>query len=250
MELLRVESSRVRRGGVWWWRHGMDEGSQGGSSRTAHLHHTTLIDHSVVCTTLRQLVHVWGFTWAPRYFLWTNILSRKPHMIYGQGIPSVREFWQLHILLRLLSPEGVDWWSLAHVWQSRDRSIRERHGRHCGSSKLAVGRDNKQVGKWLEKYRMVPLIWELVSSLGNEDGDSSLPTTPHPLPSMVRILKLSTPSLCSEPFCVLWVLHLMLVREGWVDICGRGETSVLFLDSLMVHILKWDSREISVWMNE
>ena len=64
-------------------------------------------------------------------------------MAVGQGIPCVRGFRLLHILLRCLSPQGVDVRNLAHVWQFPNRSIRGRRGRRCGSSKLAVDRDNK-----------------------------------------------------------------------------------------------------------
>ena len=109
-------------------------GSQGGGSRTRSSHHATLITYFVVCMTLGLFGHVKGFSQAPKYFPQTNILSRIPGTIVGQGIPCVRGFQLSHILLRRLSPQGVGLRNSACVQQSPDRLIREKHGRHHESS--------------------------------------------------------------------------------------------------------------------
>ena len=109
--------------------------------------HNPFISHFVVCMTLKLFEHVEGFFWVTRCFLQRNILSRTPDMIVGQGIPCVRGFQLSHTPLCCLSPWGVDLQSSVHVQLFPDRSIRERCGRHCGSSRLAVDRGNKQAGR-------------------------------------------------------------------------------------------------------
>ena len=109
--------------------------------------HNPFISHFVVCMTLKLFERVEGFFWVPRCFLQRNVLSRTPDMIVGQGIPCVRGFQLSRTPLRHLSPQGVDLQSSVHVWLFPDRSIRERCGRHCGSSRSAVDGGNKQAGR-------------------------------------------------------------------------------------------------------
>ena len=52
--------------------------------------------------------------------------------------------------------------------------IRERHGRHCVSSRSAVDGDDMQLGKQLAKFQTALLVLELASLLGIRDGDSFL----------------------------------------------------------------------------
>ena len=81
---------------------------EGGGSRTLGLHHSiSFISHSVVCTSLTGFEHVVGLSQVPKCFLQNSILSRTLGMFVNQGIPSVRECWPLHILLRRLSPLEV-----------------------------------------------------------------------------------------------------------------------------------------------
>ena len=84
---------------IWW----------GKAARELKVHTTQslLICRFVVCTSVELFGCVKGFSRVPRYSLPRNILSMTPGMIIGQGIPYVREFWQLHTLLRHLSPQGV-----------------------------------------------------------------------------------------------------------------------------------------------
>ena len=156
--------------------------------RTQCLHHTIFINHFIVCMSLRLFGHVEGSSQVPRYFPRMNILSRIPGMIIGQRIPCVREFWLSHILLHPLSPQGVGLQNSAHVRQSPDRSIREKHGRCHESSRLAVVGGSKRVERLLGRFQTVLLTWELTSSLGSGDIGSFLPATLYRPLSMEQIL--------------------------------------------------------------
>ena len=163
-------------------------GNLGGGSRTQCSHHATLINYFVVCMSLRLFGHVEGFSQVPRCFPRMNILSRIPGMIVSQGIPCVRGFRLSRILLCHLSPQGVGLQNLAHVRQSLDRSIREKHGRHHESSRSVVVGGSKQVERLLGRFQMVLLVWELTSSLGSGDVGSFLPATLYRPLSMEQIL--------------------------------------------------------------
>ena len=110
--------------------------------RTQSSHHATLINCFIVCTSIRLFGCAEGFSQVPRYFLPMSILSRTLDMTVSQGIPCVRGFWLLHILLHCLSPQGVGLRNLASVQQCPDRSIRGKRGRHHESSKSVVDGDS------------------------------------------------------------------------------------------------------------
>ena len=170
----------------------------------------------IVCMTLGLFRHVEDFLWVPKCDLQRSILSRTQDKSDGEGIPGVRGFVPLCILLCHLSPQGVGLWSSTHVQLFHDRLIREKCGRHCVFSRLMVVGGNRWWEKVLVRSQRVLPVLVITSLLDNRDKDSSPQAIPYHQLSMVWIWWWSILSSYVGSLHVQPGLCLELGREEWV----------------------------------